>query len=313
MDIVEELTKASLPKMAAIADGKRIKNPKKLAKVYQEYKSSGKPLDEVLPFISRRRDGDYDLDRFMAAAGFKTSSPRGRRTFLLMEICLGFNFNPDSLELQIPKKTHSELLTNYNDLTVKRVLEALADFQGAVKASDEGLWIVDNGVKAAQAHREQSRNVIRCCDTMLKDELLSTEQEKVLAAIKKTHEAFVRTISVSSSSSMDIANRVWLLEASIPVVGVEMTCEDLISIIYINQMVFAALGLSKKQGRPTEIFVKALQIVVYETLSKGLVSKKRDPVLFNQSLTASLINAVYKGYVKKLTSKDIENAMHSTT
>lgn len=64
----------------------------------------------------------------------------------------------------------------------------------------------------------------------------------------------------------------------------------------------------KKVGRPKQMIYKALQIAIYTILAESITTKRA------QSKAAKIINAFFEGRrYKKLTPKDIENALHSSS
>jgi len=219
----------------------------------------------------------------------------------------------DAVKRKISKATLDELEKNYAKNTIKKVLEALIHF--AIISEEPDIKVVDKQMqKAVPFFKKKANKIIQSADTLL-GVAFSDIQKKAIQEIKAKAQKEINRLS------------------QIKAVIVDPFKERELSILYVRRWEYPKNYIFKHpQGRPKNLIINALVIVIFRLLKK---EGKQLQIKRLYKLTADIINQCYErrpntlidplpdlidiiinwyriGIDKKLTPKDIENALHST-
>ncbi len=272
-------------------------------------------MDAILPYVNHRRCDDAELEAMKATKEHKRLMRRGRSIAkACLEGLVGFDGSIESMRNKLTDKTLKRLINNYEESVITSILEALCDFQGAVKLSNVCRMFMDELLPILKDNQKEAGAQAKNLDDLLKSASVSEEQKSLLEQMRRIVRSQSGESFEEAELDMNLMSQLSFMELLFPSGSQLHLLRDTgyDKFFWSNILLLQAAGFYRKQGRPKDIFIKGLQNVVYTLLMQGLSTDKKGPVQFSKSLTAAIINEAYSGSIKRLTPKDVDNTvLHS--
>jgi len=179
---------------------------------------------------------------------------------------------------------------------LERLLDALIDFAEAIVLSKAQ----NNMFKIMAQVQKRCQLAVQGADLLLTNGIMDDVSRWRIQQLKTLHEEMLPKEEID----VDTDQTAMLLKMlSVNTKGVHYAYENWSSIWFKSALRY---HYSMVKGRPKDMIFKALQIVVFKIL-QGRIKER-------QELAANIINEAYsKLNITPLTSKDIDNALHSST
>lgn len=290
-----ELSDSVNQKITKIVNTVICRTPAELAEAYLERK-------ETFPLPLR--------SKFLAFVKFpskawKPNTPKPVKAELrkfLTEFKDGFL---EAMKVKIGSDIMKELEKNYDKKTIHRIQETLIDFENFLSGARNALSS-EMTKEAVSYRRNKSRRAIKSADILLKEGELSASEKETIEGIKSKFQDHLELLTQVKEVTVDpIKETLLYYGASGSLLGSKFMPEEWAGEYlyqYHRNFIF-----KKPQGKPKKIVFNALVIVIFKLL------KRRDKqIKWLYGLTADIINQCSKDIGKKLTVKDIDNALHST-
>lgn len=215
---------------------------------------------------------------------------------------------------KLSDKTLHQLSSNYDESVIISILEALCDFQGSVKLSHICDVFMRDILSMLNVNQKKAKELTKKLDALLKSNQVPKAQKISLKQLRplvhgQSGESFEGAeLDMNLTSQLSFMELLFPSESQLPLL--RDTGYD--EFFWLNILLLQAASFYRKQGRPKDIFIKGLQNVLYALLMRGLSPDKKGRVKFSKSLTAAIINEAYRGSIKRLTPKDVDNTvLHS--
>lgn len=195
---------------------------------------------------------------------------------------------------------------NYSTSTKNIILDMLIDFEKPIVFYATASRRFKKHPEISASLKKHMKKVIESCNFLealsLEGHLLTDHERKTIEGIRKRSETFIKNMQKIELT---------------PMKEYELFCLSLTPgivsrydpIKWHSELFYATLSIDAKRqpGERYDIFFKGLQICIY----KILIMDKPERELAKK-LTAEIINDCYNklDFLKKLTAKDIDNAVH---
>lgn len=311
--ILKELIKEIISQFVSIYSRETFDLPHALSAAYLRYKADGTPLDTILPFVNHRRHDDKDFGIMQDTEEYGRLSKRYGKKFAVswLEAIVGFDSNQESMRGRLSSKTIRELSSNYSESAVSGVLDALCNFQGAVTMSKIcPIYLNKILLPSLQQAQDKAKERAKNVDNLLQSGLIPEKEKRFLTLLRRIEEAKSGKNSDETALEMDMASQLYFLEFLLSnksqlILVTQSSNETFYS---LKILLLQIAGFFRNQGRPTDIFRKALIGVVYTLLAQEQSQTKT----MAKSLTSRIINEAYKKRIKSISPKTVDNTiLHS--
>jgi hypothetical protein len=209
---------------------------------------------------------------------------------------------------RLPSGLITDLKNYYQEDAINSIADAIIDFEDAIFLVDKAKKLVTIWKGFEEPARKTSLAVVQACKLILHDGFLSDEQKVTINDIKSSHELLA-------------GKRIQL---KIDVVGAVQHYENLFQKIGVDEkaylkrrdnqlLAFYFYKLCFSRGRPHDVFIKALILVIYHLLTKTMIPHPSPNKSWVKNFVANTINRCYQGKgLRELKEKDVDNALHST-
>ncbi len=249
--------------------------------------------------------------------------------------------------LRLSRKTCILLKENYSPSIMVAIIETLIDFESAIISSKAAKKMLHDEKNASKLKKQYEQN-LEACKTLLKNRSLNKSAFEEIIKIQRDSKQELESIREVEIDSIK-AQAFYILKNTFrPKISFKYspnrenwTAEDYKKEIEymeklrkgavegpkkynldrfdfnsawheILQSEFDKLIFKQPQSRPKDIFFKTLQIIIYEFLTFNKPKKVSKYKKWAMELSANIINEAYMdNRLKKLTWKDIDNALHS--
>lgn len=238
---------------------------------------------------------------------------------------------------RLSKKTREKLELNYNHTTIAEILEALGNFESIILISCNVPKLADVMKKDSLRKKKEIGKAIRLIDLLMKNTLIADIKplKENLLIVRKALEKNMKKFKTVKINGIGLAKLYDMLLD--PMSTSYFLLYDIDPETYVKEILF--LIPEQQKGRPSKIFLKALQIIIYKLLTLEPPKTKRQYIQWAKELTATIIEdffarwkypsfyagaapdsgvgSLYKTFgpwkLPKLTAKDVDTALHSTS
>jgi hypothetical protein len=210
---------------------------------------------------------------------------------------------------KISKDTMEELERNYDKKTVDAIVEALVGFEPYLEPAD-GLtssFLADIKKKRDDL-KKLARNTIKAVDFLLERAFaLQDIQRGILQSIKADNENLLKFFSPSYTERVVLDPlKEYMLNAGASRTLLDTKPEGWTD-AYYERLVMGRIAFVKPPGKK-RLFLKTLINTIFR-----LLENKDKQIKWRHNLTVDIMNQCVKQHLKKeLTTKDIDNALHSS-
>ncbi len=198
--------------------------------------------------------------------------------------------------IRLSDKTRSAV-KGYKRVLINRLMDALIDFEEAVVLSKT----VNTMFKTIAQIQRRCKLAVQGADLLLKNGYLNAEHRNLTQELRDFHE---KMLPKEEEIFLDTDQIVMLIKTySVNTRGLKYAFENWENAWFRSVLRYQ---YSMEIGRPKDVIFKAIQIVIFNIL-QGKAQVKKE-------LAADIIKEAYHRLnIKPLTSKDIDNALHSST
>lgn len=230
---------------------------------------------------------------------------------------------------RLSKTTQDEIKRNYDQATIKEILESLLNFESAILISEK-VPILAKEIKEWWLDINQASRDI---DSLLKNKIIAESLKNTLRTQKEDLENF---LNMSKKVKLNPIQLTKLYDMLLDPMGLSYFFRYDFDII-LNGILF--LIPQQQKGRPSIVFFKALQIIIHKLLTIKPPLKITRHVVWAKKLTAIIINDFFARWrdpsfyanaasdsgvgvlsknvgpwkLPELTAKDIDNSLHSSS
>ena len=287
-------------------DTKSFNTPAKLAKAYLRFRQDQQALIQLKDQMNSGAQFELYLKMLEKYNDFLAIFDNLKDEIYPPGVRVRVNHSLENERKKMLKKlsslTAKDLHDNYSDAATTSVMDAIIDFQVFVDLSAEVNDLLWRLTDARKEIPKDARSVIKATEVILKKGALTEEERRLIEGINKRKESILENLP---EELIDPVCVVLLCRRALRDMPYES--EDL----YEDYMsILASTAFPRPQGRHKDIFFKALQVIIYELLTKNGPKNRKRYIEWSKDLTARIINECYAGKgLWKLSKKDVDNSL----